>query len=138
MAERPWVTPSEVKEYSEYKQVQQRTDTRLAVDIRRAEQYAIAYTNNTFDTYEVIPEDVKTAVLLLAEAYAYNSSAALDAKGNSTGGRRMKSESFDDYSYTAADGEDGITVDDLDVKVLLDPYVIVAPRNVIPLRMRNL
>ncbi len=138
MADRPWVLPEEVKEYSEYKQVQQRTDARLAVDIRRAEQYVISYTNNRFEDCEQVPEDVKTAVLLLAEAYAYNSSAALDAKGNSTGGRRMKSETFDDYSYTAADGEDGIAIDDLDVKALLDPYVIVAPRNGVTLRMRKL
>lgn len=137
MADRPWVTPEEVKAYSEYTQVQQRSTERLAVDIMRAEQYVISYTNNPFTEYETLPQPVKTAVLLLAEAYAYNSSAAVGADGKSTGGRRMKSESFDDYSYTAEDGA-GIDFDSLDVKLLLDPYVIALPRNGVTLRMRKL
>lgn len=47
MADRPWVTPEEVKEYSEIPAVQQRSDTRLTVDIARAEQYVITYTHNS-------------------------------------------------------------------------------------------
>ena len=137
MADRPWVTPEEVKAYSEYTQVQQRSPERLAVDIMRAEQYVIAYTNNAFAEYEKIPQPVKTAVLLLAEAYAYNSSAAVGIDGKSTGGRRMKSEAFADYRYTAEDGA-GIDLDSLDVKLLLDPYVIALPRNGVTLRMRKL
>lgn len=131
MAERPWVTPQEVQGYTEYKQVQERSEARLRVDISRAEQYVISYTNNDFSEYEEIPEAVKTAVILLAEAYAYN--ACADAR---SGGRRMKSETFDDYSYTA--GDDDFSADNLDVKVLLDPYVKVAARNGITLRMRKL
>ena len=34
-----WVTPQEVREYSEIPAVQQRNDTRLTVDIARAKQY---------------------------------------------------------------------------------------------------
>lgn len=138
MADRPWVMPEEVKAYSEYTQVQQRSTERLTVDIVRAEQYVISYTNNSFAENEEIPQPVKTAVLLLAEAYAYNSSAAIGADGKPTGGRRLKSETFDDYSYTAADGDDGIDLDSLDVKLLLDPYVITKPRNGVTLRMRKL
>ncbi|EJW90353.1 hypothetical protein YqbG, partial [gut metagenome] len=48
MAERPWVTPKEVREYSEIEAVQKRSDTRLTVDIARAEQYVITYTHNSF------------------------------------------------------------------------------------------
>jgi hypothetical protein len=137
MAERPWVTPDEVKSYSEYTQVQQRSDERLAVDITRAEQYVISYTNNRFEDFETIPPEVKTAVLLLAEMYAYNSSAAVGPDGKTTGGRRLKSEAFDDYSYTASDSDD-ISVDDLGVKVLLEPYVIAETKNGVTLRMRRL
>ena len=50
MAERPWVTPQEVRDYSEIPSVQKRSDTRLAVDIARAEQYVITYTHNTFES----------------------------------------------------------------------------------------
>lgn len=131
MAERPWLTSGEVTSYTDYKQVQERAEEKLKVDISRAEQYVIAYTNNTFSEYDVIPEPVKTAVILLAEAYAYN--ACADAR---SGGRRMKSESFDDYSYSSDDAY--IDIDTLDVKVLLDPYVKVAAKNGITLRMRKL
>lgn len=131
MAERPWVTPQEVTEYTEYKQVQERSEVRLRIDISRAEQYVISYTNNDFSEYEVIPETVKTAVILLAEAYAYN--ACADTR---SGGRRMKSETFDDYGYTA--GDEDYTADNLDIKALLDRYIKVAARNGITMRMRKL
>ncbi len=131
MAERPWAVPADVISYSDYKQVQDRAEAKLQVDISRAEQYVIAYTNNDFSDMEAIPEPVKNAVILLAEAYAYN--ACADAR---SGGRRMKSESFDDYSYSSDDAY--FNIDDLDVKVLLDPYVKVTARNGITLRMRKL
>lgn len=131
MANRPWAVPSDVIDYTDYKQVQERAETKLQVDISRAEQYVIAYTNNEFSEYETIPDTVKTAVILLAEAYAYN--ACADAR---SGGKRLKSESFDDYSYSSDDAY--FNIDDLDVKVLLDPYVKVAARNGITMRMRKL
>ncbi len=132
MAERPWVAPKDVTSYSDYKQVQERAAEKLKVDISRAEQYVIAYTNNDFSELDTIPEPVKTAVILLAEAYAYN--ACADA---SSGGGRMASESFDDYSYTAADGA-YFDIDNLDVKVLLDPYVKTVARKGVTMRMRKL
>lgn len=132
MAARPWVQPEEVIAYSDYKQVQERSPEKLKVDISRAEQYVIAYTNNDFSEYDIIPDPVKTAVILLAEAYAYN--ACADGR---SGGRRMKSESFDDYSYSADSAYISIE-DDLDIKTLLDPYVKVATRDGITLRMRKL
>lgn len=131
MAERPWATPEEVRAYSDYAAVQQRNDHKLAFDIARAEQYVISYTNNDFADAETLPEPVKSAVILLAEAYAYN--AAADTK---TGGKRVKSETFDDYSYTADDVY--ISIDDLGVNILLDPFVKVATRNGVTLRMRKL
>ncbi len=133
MADRPWVEAEEIVAYTEYKQVQERSSEKLAVDIARAEMYVIAYTNNDFADYEEIPDAVKIAVTLLAEAYAYNASA--DAR---SGGRRMKSETFDDYSYSSDDAY--ISIDDLfaDIKALLDPYIKVAARNGITMRLRKL
>lgn len=127
MAKRPWVTPQEVKEYSEIPAVQQRSDTRLAVDIARAEQYIITYTHNSFKDMEESPASVKMAVLLLAEAYGHN--AIIAAK-------EVKSETFDDYSYTAESSQ--ISVEALDLSALLDDYVINEPRNGVTLRMRRL
>lgn len=128
MAKRPWVTPQEVKEYTEIAVVQQRTDARLVVDISRAEQYVIAQTHNTFEKYDEIPQPVKTAVILLAEAYANN--AAESAK-------KVKSETFDDYSYTATDSST-ISISGLDLASLLDEYTITTPNNGVIMRMRKL
>ena len=96
MAERPWVTPEELKEYTEFEEVKNRADSKLKIDISRAESWVINYCNNRFDDpekYPKIPENVKTAVLLIAEAYAHNAVEQTKV--------RLKSETFDDYSYTA-------------------------------------
>lgn len=127
MAERPWVTPKEVREYSEIEAVQKRSDTRLTVDIARAEQYVITYTHNSFKEAKEIPAAVKTAVLILAEAYGHNAAAAA---------KEVKSETFDDYSYTSETKQ--ISVEALDLAALLDEFVIAEPRNGVTLRMRKL
>lgn len=114
MASRPWVIPLEVKEYSENKDVQERTDARIAVDITRAEAQIIKYCNNDFSQYDTIPDDVKTAVILLAENYAYSS--AKIKKGG------ILSESFDDYSYTADSNAYNIDIGELGLEALLDQY----------------
>ena len=129
MAKRPWVMPSEVKEYSDRPVIAQRADAKLAVDITRAEQYVIAYTNNNFadDTqFPEIPAAVKTAVILLAEHYGFAAKS---------GGGLMKSETYDDYSYTAAEGS---LVDLLDLRALLDEYVITAPKGGVTFKLRKL
>lgn len=127
MAARPWVTPQEVRDYSEIPAIQKRSDARLTVDIARAEQYVITYTHNSFKDEEEIPTSVKTAVILLAEAYGHN--AAIAAK-------EVKSETFDDYSYTAETSQ--ISIEALDLAALLDDYVKTEPRNGVTLRMRKL
>lgn len=127
MATRPWVTPQEVREYSENAAVQARTDARLNVDIARAEQYVITYTHNTFADDEEVPSAVKTAVIILAENYGRN--AAIAAKD-------VKSETFDDYSYTAADSV--ISIDGLDLAALLDDFVKTEARSGVTMRMRRL
>lgn len=127
MADRPWVIPDEVREYSEIKQVQQRSDKRLEIDISRAEQKVISYTNNKFTEYSVIPAAVKTAVILLAEAYGYNTFIATSGK---------KSETFDDYSYTA--DTSGINVGELDIESMLDEFCVSEPRNGVTMRLRKL
>lgn len=128
---RPWVTPADVKAYTEYPSVQTRADAKLTIDISRAEQYIISFTNNAFDDADLteIPEAVKNAVILVAEAYAYN--AGIASKGG------MKSESFDDYSYTLADMQP-IDVSALDIGALLEDYTVSAPRRGVTMRMRAL
>ena len=127
MPERPWVAPKEVREYSEIKSVQERTDARLIIDISRAEQYVISYTGNDFSEYEEIPQNVKTAVILLAETYGYNS--AVSAK-------ELKSETFDDYSYTADTSLKNF--DDIGLKSLLEDYMKDKDGGSIVMRLRRL
>ena len=129
MATRPWVTPQEVREYSEVKSVQERTDARLAVDIMRAEQYIITYTHNKFADVEEIPSPVKTAVIILAEAFARSATSKFVTEG-------VQSETFDDYSYTIADGS--VNYDSLGLAGLLDDFVIATPNCGVTLRMRRL
>lgn len=130
MATRPWVTPAEVRAYTEIESVQERSDERLAVDITRAEQYVIAYTHNIFKDDDPIPNEVKTAVIILAEAYAHNSYLV------SSGGE-MKSETFDDYSYTKNEGTT-IDIEDLGLGMLLDPFIRTQASGNVFFRMRKL
>lgn len=55
MAERPWVTPEELKEYTEFEEVKNRADSKLKIDISRAESWVIDYCNNRFDDPEKYP-----------------------------------------------------------------------------------
>lgn len=127
MAVRPWVTPQEIRDYTEIQSVRERNDARLAVDISRAEQYVISYTNNDFSDYEEIPQNVKTAVILLAETYGYNS--VISAK-------EVTSETFDDYSYTAENNT--ISFDTLGIKPLLEEFIKVKPKNGVTMRLMRL
>lgn len=131
MAERPWVTPEEVRAYTEIEAVQKRSDERLAVDISRAEQYVVTYTHNNFP--DELPGPVKTAVLLLAEAYAARANQMKETKGGT-----FKSETFDDYSYTAGEGTFEDFVKALDLAALLDDFVIKQASGTITMRMRRL
>jgi len=117
MAARPWVTPQEVRDYTELASAKNRSDARLEMDIARAELYVISYTRNDFSDpvkYPVIPEAVRMAVILIAEMYAHNAT-------NSKGGT-FKSESFDDYSYTMADTD--AKLDNLLLGPLLDDFIL--------------
>ena len=65
--------------------------------------------------------------MILAEAYGYNAATAAN---------QVKSETFDDYSYTAETSQ--IKIEALDLAALLDDFVKTEPRNGVTLRMRKL
>ena len=118
MANRPWILPHDVRDYTTNPAVQARKHERLAVDIARAEQYVITYCGHDFSdpkAYPELPDPVRTATLLIAELYAAN------AEAEATGRSLLKSETNDDYSYTAQDIQTAL--DNLTVGPLLDPYV---------------
>lgn len=126
---RPWVTPKEVKEYSDLPAVQNRQDEKLQKDIKRAESYIIHYCHHDFSAEKYagnIPEDVKMADVLLAEYYAYSKKNI----GNKT------SETFDDYSYTTSDNQ--IELATLGLEALLDDYVEEKADEQFIMRLRKL
>ncbi len=127
MAVEPWVTPEEVRAYTTRTQVQERSDEQLKVDIARAEAYIRTYTHNDFCWCDVVPDPVKMACLILAEAYCWN--GFVTAQG-------LKSESFDDYSYTAE--LSAIDFSDLDLAALLDPWVRAEASGNVIMRLRRL
>ena len=136
MAARPWVTPQEVKKWSERPSVKKRSKERLEIDIFRAEQYVITFTRNDFSDstrWPTIPKQVRIAVIMLAEQYAANA-ASLGAGGAASG--MFKSERFDDYSYTLADTD--FQIDNLKLGALLDEFIEQAgPGNAV-MKMRKL
>lgn len=132
MATRPWVTPAELKDYTEYENVKARSDTKLLTDIVRAENYIIHRTNNDFtdtEKYPNIPADIKIATLLVAEFYA--TTAPQDPQ------KKYQSETFKDYSYTITSGSDK-SADDLDISALIAAYIKSASTGTLNMKMRKL
>lgn len=116
--ERPWIVPDDVRGYTDSEKVKARSNLQLEFDISRAENYVISYTNNRFNTDEYtekIPDDIRMALILLAEAYALKSV-------NASAVVSIKSETFDDYSYTI-DTERTDLIADLQLGPMLEPYM---------------
>lgn len=113
---RPWVVPDEVKAYTDHAEVAKRDDAKLRMDIFQAEQKVISITHNHFDSEELkeLPEPVRVAVLIIAEAFAKNSIEK--AK------KQIRSETFDDYSYSVSSSV--IDIDSLDLDYLLKDYLL--------------
>ncbi|GED14870.1 protein YqbG [Aneurinibacillus migulanus] len=95
-----YITPKDVKEYSEFRAVQNRPDPKLEKDILRAETEIFAYCGHKFDNATKYPngppEEVKLAFILLAEYYALIAANESLAKG-------FKSEKIGGYSYSIGD-----------------------------------
>lgn len=127
---RPWVTPEELVNFTSHKEVSERPAEKLAFDIARAELKVIHITNNKFDSaeYETLPEPVRMAVLLAAEAYAKNTIESTK--------KQVKSETFDDYSYTAESST--INLDGLGLDELLADYVKTAGIGKVVMKLRSL
>jgi hypothetical protein len=131
MATRPWVTPEEVIEYTDFEKVKTRSTAKLQADIVRAENYIIHRTNNTFqdnEKYPEIPSDIKLATMLIAEFYA--NTATQDPQ------KRYQSETYKDYSYTISGGD--MSVDDIDISALISPYVLKQAVGNLDMKLRKL
>lgn len=131
MAARPWITTNELISYSDFPDVQSRAPEKLSVDIKRSEASIISYCKQDFSTYETIPDDIKTADLLLAEYFAHNAQAIQKAGAK-------QSETFDDYSYSIGTSDMSSMFTALGIDVLLNAYVVSDAAGSVFLRLRKL
>lgn len=116
---RPWITANDLSKFSNHKEVIETNSVRTTVLISIAESKIINYCNHDFsdtEKYPSIPEDVKNATLLLADALIYNDNLQNNVS--------IKSQTFDDYSYTAEESAVLIDFDSLGIKSLLDKYIL--------------
>lgn len=116
---RPWITPNELVQFTEHEGVKNKSPTRMDVMISLAESKIIAYCKHDFsdeEKYPELPEEVKNATLILADALCYNDSLRTSGK--------LKSESYDDYSYSVDVTETSTDFDILGITSLLDPFVL--------------
>lgn len=68
-----FVMPEDVIKYTEFPEVVERDPERLKVDIRRAEKEVFSLCGHKFDDsirYPTLPDEVRDAIVLLAEYYA--------------------------------------------------------------------
>ena len=133
MPSRPWITPQDVKTYTDFQEVKDRDNEKLLTDISRAETYVLSYTNNKDlldgTKYPNVPEEIKNAVLLLANAYAHN---AVEKT------RTLKSETFDDYSYTSESNVIDTSSLLEEIAPLLEEYKVAKAQNMLNMRLRKL
>ena len=96
------------------------------------------YCHQDFGSYQTVPSNVVTADLLLSEYYASNAIMAAKSTSSVVSSGGLKSETFDDYSYTVADSASVLDEASLDLASLLDEYVVPVATGNTFLRMRKL
>lgn len=109
------ITPAQVKEYTEFEEVKNRPEPKLAKDILQAQIDVFKHVGHKFkeSEYPTLPEEVELALIKLAEYYALINSDESIVKG-------YKSEKLGDYSYTLSDGT---VIDKPSITNLLAEYV---------------
>ena len=127
----PVIIPSELRAYTSFDSVKERTDQQLTDDIIQAEADIFNYVHHKFPTneYPTVPAPVKIACKKLAEYYALSALDESSVKG-------YKSEKIGDYAYEMADkpGLQGKP----EITALLDDYVKEIVTETPKVRMRYL
>ena len=91
------ITPSDLKAYSVFEDVLERSDDHLKSDILEATIYVENKIEKPLKDHVPLPEKLKLALLKVAQFFALVNSDESMAKG-------YKSEKIGDYSYTLQDG----------------------------------
>lgn len=93
------ISPQDVKDYTVFASVKERTNPQMEMDILQAQQDIFSFAGHKFDDaikYATLPVEVKLAFIKLTEYYALTNSDESLAKG-------IKTEKIGDYSYTISD-----------------------------------
>lgn len=124
------ISPEEVRAYTVFESVKNRSDELLESDIieAEAEVFKIAGHDFTSEKYQPLPEKAKIALIKMAQFFALINGDESIIKG-------YKSEKIGDYSYTLADGN---AVSKPDVYNLLIDFIepIDPPEDPASVRMR--
>lgn len=93
------ITPAELKDYSTFKKVKNRSSEQLEYDILEAESYINDMLEKPIDEHVPLPKRIRLALLKISQFFALVNSDEAMTKG-------YKSEKISDYSYTLADGSE--------------------------------
>jgi len=107
------ITPAELKDYTEFEAVKNRSVEKLKLDILEAETYIDGFIDPKLSTYETLPEKLSLALLKVAQFFAL-------VNGDESISKGYKSEKIGDYSYTLGDGS---SMNVPDVSGLLADYL---------------
>ncbi|MDC7795008.1 DUF3199 family protein [Bacillus altitudinis] len=124
------ISPEDVRAYTVFESVKNRSDELLESDIIEAEAEVFKIVGHEFtsEKYQPLPEKAKIALIKMAQFFALINGDESIIKG-------YKSEKIGDYSYTLADGN---TVTKPDVYNLLIDFIepIDPPEDPASVRMR--
>ncbi|MBR0581297.1 protein YqbG [Bacillus altitudinis] len=124
------ISPEDVRAYTVFESVKNRSDELLESDIieAEAEVFKIVGHDFTSEKYQPLPEKAKIALIKMAQFFALINGDESIVKG-------YKSEKIGDYSYTLADGN---SVSKPDVYNLLIDFIepIDPPEDSASVRMR--
>ena len=121
------ITPAQLREFSAFEAVKERSDGLLTEDILEAEIHINARLEVPLDEHDPLPSQLRLAMLKVAQFFALINSDESRVKG-------IKSEKMSDYSYTLADGNELRLPD---ISVLLGDYARQEEKKMI-VRMRPL
>ncbi|MGE6260875.1 protein YqbG [Heyndrickxia sporothermodurans] len=107
------ITPSDLKDYTDFEVVKERLDAKLEQDILEAEVEIESIVGHDFSEYDSLPKKAKLALLKMAQFFALINSDESIVKG-------YKSEKIGDYAYTLADGN---SIRKPDVFSLIKDYI---------------
>ncbi|KIL23725.1 protein YqbG [Bacillus pumilus] len=128
------ISPKDVRAYTVFESVKNRSDELLISDIIEAEAEVFQIVGHDFsnEKYQPLPEKVKIALIKMAQFFALINGDESIIKG-------YKSEKIGDYSYTLVDGN---AISKPDVYNLLIDFIepVVAPEDQgsVKLRLRSL